>query len=33
MSKMVIVSVSGAAAGAGFSLALSGDFIIAAENA
>ena len=33
MSKMVIVAVSGAAAGAGFSLALSGDFIIAADNA
>lgn len=33
MGKMVIASVSGAAAGAGFSLALSADFIIAADNA
>ncbi len=33
MSKMVIASVNGAAAGAGFPLALSADFIIAAENA
>lgn len=33
MSKLVIASVSGAAAGAGFSLALSADFIICSENA
>lgn len=33
MSKIVITSVSGAAAGAGVSLALGGDFIICAENA
>lgn len=33
MSKMVIASVSGAAAGAGVSLALTADFIICAENA
>jgi len=33
MSKMVIASVSGAAAGAGMSLALSADFVICAENA
>ena len=33
LGKMVIASVSGAAAGAGFSLALSADFIICAENA
>ena len=33
MSKLVIASVSGAAAGAGFSLALSADFMICAENA
>lgn len=32
MSKLVIASVNGAAAGAGFPLALSADFIIAAEN-
>ncbi|MDD4369563.1 MAG: enoyl-CoA hydratase-related protein [Anaerostipes sp.] len=32
MSKLVIASVSGAAAGAGFSLALSADFIIASDN-
>ena len=33
MSKMVIASVSGAAAGAGASLALTADFIICSENA
>lgn len=33
MGKLVIASVSGAAAGAGLSLALSADFIICAENA
>lgn len=33
MGKLVIASVSGAAAGAGFSLALSADFIICSENA
>lgn len=33
MSKMVITSVCGAAAGAGVSLALSGDFMICADNA
>lgn len=33
MSKMVITSVSGAAAGAGANLALSGDFVVAADNA
>lgn len=33
MSKMVITSVSGAAAGAGVSLALGGDFMICADNA
>lgn len=33
MSKMVITSVSGAAAGAGVSLALGGDFMICAHNA
>lgn len=33
MSKMIIASVSGAAAGAGVSLALTADFIIATENA
>ena len=33
MSKMVIASVSGAAAGAGVSLALTADFVICAENA
>jgi len=33
MSKMVITSVCGAAAGAGVSLALGGDFIICANNA
>lgn len=33
MSKMVVTSVSGAAAGAGANLALSGDFVLAAENA
>lgn len=33
MRKLVIASVSGAAAGAGFSLALSADFMICAENA
>lgn len=32
MSKMVITSVLGAAAGAGANLALSGDFVICAEN-
>lgn len=31
--KMIIASVNGAAAGAGFPLALSADFIIASENA
>lgn len=33
MSKMVITSVAGAAAGAGANLALSGDFVVCAENA
>ncbi|ERT56644.1 enoyl-CoA hydratase/isomerase family protein [Megasphaera vaginalis (ex Srinivasan et al. 2021)] len=33
MSKIVITSVSGAAAGAGVSLALGGDFLICADNA
>ena len=33
MSKMVFSSVSGAAAGAGVSLALGGDFMICADNA
>ncbi len=33
MDRLVIASVSGAAAGAGMSLALSADFIICAENA
>lgn len=33
MSKMVITSVSGAAAGAGVSIALAGDFMICANNA
>jgi trans-2-decenoyl-[acyl-carrier protein] isomerase len=33
MSKIVITSVSGAAAGAGVSLALGGDFMICADNA
>lgn len=33
MSKLIIASVSGAAAGAGVSLALSADFIVCAENA
>ncbi len=33
MTKMIIASVAGAAAGAGFPLALSADFIVAAENA
>lgn len=33
MSKLVIASVSGAAAGAGVSLALSADFIVCADNA
>jgi enoyl-CoA hydratase/carnithine racemase len=33
MSKMVIASVSGAAAGAGVSLALSADFVVCADNA
>lgn len=33
MSKMVITSVSGAAAGAGASLAFGGDFLICADNA
>lgn len=33
MSKLVITSVSGAAAGAGVSLALGGDFMICADNA
>lgn len=32
MSKMVITSVAGAAAGAGANLALSGDFVICADN-
>jgi 2-(1,2-epoxy-1,2-dihydrophenyl)acetyl-CoA isomerase len=33
MSKPVIMAVNGAAAGAGFSLALAGDLVLAAENA
>ncbi len=33
MSKMIITSVAGAAAGAGMSLALGGDFLICADNA
>ena len=33
MSKLVISSVSGAAAGAGVSLAFSGDFVVCADNA
>lgn len=33
MKKLVITCVSGAAAGAGASLALSGDFVVAADNA
>lgn len=33
MSKMVVTSVCGAAAGAGVSLALGGDFMICADNA
>lgn len=33
MSKLVITSVSGAAAGAGVSLALAGDFMVCADNA
>lgn len=33
MSKIVITSVSGAAAGAGISLAVGGDFMICADNA
>lgn len=33
LSKMVITSVNGAAAGAGVSLALAGDFMICADNA
>ena len=33
MSKMVVTSVNGAAAGAGANLGLSGDFVVAAENA
>lgn len=33
MSKLVITSVCGAAAGAGASLALAGDFVICSENA
>lgn len=33
MSKLVITSVSGAAAGAGISLAVGGDFMICADNA
>lgn len=33
MSKMVITSVNGAGAGAGANLALSGDFVVAADNA
>ena len=33
MSKMIITSVCGAAAGAGVSLALGGDFMICADNA
>jgi 2-(1,2-epoxy-1,2-dihydrophenyl)acetyl-CoA isomerase len=33
MSKPVITAVNGAAAGAGFSLALAGDLVLAAENA
>ena len=32
-SKMYITSVAGAAAGAGFSLAIAGDFVICADNA
>ncbi len=32
MSKMVITAVNGAAAGAGANLALSGDFVVAADN-
>ena len=32
MSKIVITSVSGAAAGAGISLAAAGDFMICADN-
>lgn len=32
MSKMVITSVAGAAAGAGANLALSGDFVVCADN-
>lgn len=33
MSKMIVTSISGAAAGAGVSLALGGDFMICADNA
>jgi trans-2-decenoyl-[acyl-carrier protein] isomerase len=33
MSKLIITSVSGAAAGAGMAIALSGDFMICADNA
>lgn len=33
MSKLVVTSVSGAAAGAGFSLAIAGDFMICTDNA
>lgn len=33
LSKLVITSVSGAAAGAGASLALAGDFVLCADNA
>jgi 2-(1,2-epoxy-1,2-dihydrophenyl)acetyl-CoA isomerase len=33
MSKPVIMAVNGAAAGAGFSLALAGDLVLAADNA
>jgi 2-(1,2-epoxy-1,2-dihydrophenyl)acetyl-CoA isomerase len=33
MSKPVIIAVNGAAAGAGFSLALAGDLVLAADNA
>jgi 2-(1,2-epoxy-1,2-dihydrophenyl)acetyl-CoA isomerase len=33
MSKPVIMAVNGAAAGAGFSLALAGDLVLAGENA
>ncbi len=33
MGKLVVTSVSGAAAGAGANLALSGDFVLASENA